>query len=268
MIYLTSLLVFYFGSILGSFLNVVSLRLPKGESLAGRSHCTACGHTLSWLDLFPLFSYLLFRGRCRYCQKNFSSRYFLFELLSGVLFVWAFWQVNPQDLPGYLLLLKAWVVVSALLVVFTIDLEHFLIFDNVLISAGLPVAVLNLILDLLSRQLSKLELGSLTFGGVFAGGVFAGFFYLLWYVSRGRWIGFGDVKLMFFLGLALGWPNTAAAWLLAYFLGTAYALPLLVLGKKQLSSRLPFGCFLAPAALIALFYGPTLVNWYLRLLGY
>lgn len=268
MTYLAYLLVFYFGSIMGSFLNVVSLRLPKGEGLSGRSHCTACGHTLSWLDLFPLFSYLLFRGRCRYCQKTFSNRYFLFEFLAGLLFVLAFWQIGPQGLPGYLLLLKAWAVVSALLVVFAIDLEHFLIFDSVLVAAGLPVVVLNLGLDFLSHRFLRLELASLTFGGLFAGGAFAGVFYLLWYFSRGRWIGFGDVKLMFFLGLALGWPNTAAAWLLAYFLGTAYALPLLIMRKKQLSSRLPFGCFLAPAALIAMFYGASLVSWYLRLLGY
>lgn len=265
---LAYLLVFYFGGIMGSFLNVVALRLPQEKSLSGRSHCGACGHILSWLDLFPLFSYLWLRGRCRYCKKTISSRYFLSELLTGFLFVFAYWQISPRDLLGYLLLLKTWVAISALFVVFVVDLEHFLIFDSVLVSAGLPVVILNLVLDFMNgRRVLAPDLASLTLGGLFAGSLFAGVFYALWYFSRGRWIGFGDVKLMFFLGLVLGWPNTAAAWLLAYFLGTIYALPLLITKKKQLTSRLPFGCFLSPAALFAMFYGPNLVNWYLRMIG-
>lgn len=263
------LLVFYFGCIIGSFLNVVALRLPQETSLSGRSRCGVCGHILSWLDLFPLFSYLWLRGRCRYCKKTIASRYFLFELVTGFLFAFAFWQISPRDLSGYLFLLKAWVAISALLVVFVVDLEHFLIFDSVLISAGLPIVVINLVLDFMNgRHILTPDFASLTFGGVFAGSLFAGVFYGLWYFSRGRWIGFGDVKLMFFLGLVLGWPNTAAAWLLAYFLGTVYALPLVILKKKQLSSRLPFGCFLSSASLLTMFYGSNLVSWYLRMIGW
>ncbi|MCL5775365.1 MAG: prepilin peptidase [Patescibacteria group bacterium] len=260
-------LVFYFGCIIGSFLNVVILRLPKEEGLNGRSYCFSCGHALSWVDLFPLFSYLCLFGKCRYCKKTFSPRYFLIELVTGLLFLAAFIFLKPDSLLGYLALLKYAIALSALVVVFMVDLEHLLIFDNVLLAAGLPVLAINVLTDYMGRY-SFLSLSGQTMGGLFAGGLFAGIFFLLWLVSKGAWIGFGDVKLMLVLGLVLGWPVTAAAWLLAYFLGTAFALPLLVLGKKHLSSRLPFGCFLSVAAALCLFYGQQLIAWYLRYVGF
>lgn len=246
---------------------MVILRLPREEGLNGRSHCSNCRHLLSWRDLFPIFSYVFLAGKCRYCKQRFSIRYLILEIITGVLFAAAFWLINPAGLIGYLLLVKAWVFLSAVLVVFMVDLEHFLIFDSVLLSAGLPILAINILLDVLNNIFFR-SIYSLTAGGLFAGGLFAGVFYLLWLFSKGRWIGFGDVKLMLFLGLVLGWPNTAAAWLLSYFTGTAFALPLLVSGRKQLSSRLPFGCFLSLSAVIVLFYGKTLVEWYLGLVGY
>lgn len=260
-------LAFYLGAIIGSFLNVVVLRLPREESLNGRSHCSSCGHALSWPDLFPLFSYLWLFGKCRYCKKPFSARYFLIELITGLLFFAAFAAVSPRDLAGYLTYLKYLLALSAMVVVFVIDLEHMLIFDSVLLAAGLPVLAINVLSDHLAKN-NFLSLNSLTMGGLFAGGLFAGIFFLLWLVSKGRWIGFGDVKLMLVLGIILGWPITAAAWLMAYFLGTAFVLPLLAAGKTHLSSRLPFGCFLSLAAAACLFYGQAMVNWYLRLLGF
>ena len=260
-------LIFYFGCIIGSFLNVVILRLPREESLDGRSHCSNCQHTLSWLDLFPLFSYLGLLGKCRYCKKAFSPRYFLIELLTGLLFLAAYAFLRPADLAGYLTLLKYAIALSAMVVVFMVDLEHMLIFDSVLLAAGLPVLAINILADYLAKN-NVLSLASLTMGGLFAGGLFAGIFFLLWLVSRGAWIGFGDVKLMLVLGVMLGWPVTAVAWLLAYFLGTAFVLPLLALRKTHLSSRLPFGCFLSLAAAFCLFYGHQMASWYLRFLGF
>lgn len=260
-------LIFYFGCIIGSFLNVVILRLPKEEGLNGRSHCFGCGHELSWPDLFPLLSYLWLFGKCRYCKKTFSPRYFLIELLTGLLFLSAFIFLKPAGLLGYLALLKYAIALSAMVVVFMVDLEHLLIFDNVLLVAGLPILAINILTDFVGKHYF-LSLSGQTMGGLFAGGLFAGIFFLLWLVSKGAWIGFGDVKLMLVLGFILGWPVTAAAWLLAYFLGTAFALPLLALGKKHLSSRLPFGCFLSVAAVLCLFYGQQLVVWYLGYLGF
>ena len=260
-------LIFYFGCIIGSFLNVVILRLPREESLNGRSHCSNCGHTLSWLDLFPLFSYLGLLGKCRYCKKAFSPRYFLIELVTGLLFLAAFTFLRPVDLIGYLTLLKYVIALSAMVVVFMVDLEHMLIFDNVLLAAGLPALAINFLVDYLAKN-NFLSLASLTMGGLFAGSLFAGIFFLLWLVSKGAWIGFGDVKLMLVLGVVLGWPVAAVAWLLAYFLGTAFVLPLLFFRKTHLSSRLPFGCFLALASAFCLFYGQTLAAWYLRTIGF
>ncbi|MCX6797577.1 MAG: prepilin peptidase, partial [Candidatus Doudnabacteria bacterium] len=94
------------------------------------------------------------------------------------------------------------------------------------------------------------------------------FFLTIVLVSKGKWMGFGDVKFMFFLGLALGWPDVLVCFILAFLLGTVFSLPLLILGKKTLSSKLPFGTFLSVAAALALFFGDKLFAWYLAVLGF
>jgi prepilin signal peptidase PulO-like enzyme (type II secretory pathway) len=187
--------------------------------------------------------------------------------VTAFLFLITYLIQQPHILFDYLFYLKSIILISALVVVFVIDLEHFLILDKVLVAFGLPLLVLNLTLDKLDHQ-ALFSLISLTTGGLFSAFVFSSAFFLLWLVSKGLWIGLGDVKLMLFLGIALGWPNTLICWFLAFVLGTIYALPLLVLGKKKLTSKVPFGVFLSLSALICLYAGRSILGWYLSFLGF
>lgn len=265
--WLIGFLAFYFGASIGSFLNVVILRLPKDESLGGRSYCPKCRNQLSFLNLFPLFSYIFLKGKCGFCSERISIRYFLIEMITGTLFLLRFFYSEPNDIVSGILLLRDWIFISSLVVIFVVDLEHFLILDKILLGFGIPILVMNVILDLFSDKFFSLR-ASLFFPGLIVGIVFAFIFYVLWFVSKGRWIGFGDVKLMILLGIALGWPSAFIAWILSFFIGTAFSLPLLLMKKKSLSSKLPLGCFLSISSLLALFWGNIWFKWYLAVLGY
>lgn len=258
---------FIFGALIGSFLNVVILRLPRGESLGGRSHCLYCGHTLKFWDLFPVLSFIFLRGRCRYCQKRISPRYFIIEFLTGLLFAASFWLVWPSNIIGILVLIKYCLFASVLLVVFVIDWEHFLILDQIIFPSLAVITILNLFLDLSARQLSNVAGGNLI-SGLLAAAALALPFFCFWYFSKGQWMGFGDVKLALLLGAALGLGKTLIGFLLAVMLGGLVSLLLLLFSDKTMKSKLPFGTFLSVGALFALFYGDILFGWYLRLLGF
>lgn len=268
MVFLSYLLVFYFGCLVGSFLNVVILRLPQGQKLTGRSRCPSCGRQLKPLELLPVLSFLFLFGRCSKCKAKISWRYFVIELLTGLLFavVWKFGQpfVSFVD---YLLLARNFVVVSILVLVFVIDFEHYLILDAVVFPGLALVLLLNLAIGeaLGHGVLPGLHnfLWSLL-GAVIAAAPFA----LLWLASRGRWLGLGDVKFALFTGAVFGWPLLAVSLLSAVFIGGASSVLLLVSKRKTLASRVPFGTFLSLGAAVALFFGQKLLDWYLSLMGF
>ncbi len=258
---------FIFGSIFGSFLNVVILRLPEEKKLTGRSYCPNCKHNLGFLDLFPILSFLFLLGQCRYCSHKISPRYFIIEVITGVLFLWSVWVVNPVNLFGFILLLKYFLVVAALLTVFVIDLEHFLILDSIVFSSlGIAMA-LNLVLDILSHQ-AIFSLHHFFVGGLIAAICASAPFFAIWYFSEGKWMGFGDVKLALLLGAFLGFPNIFVGLMLAILSGGVLSVFLLTLTNKTLKSRLPFGTFLSFGSVLALFYGDKLLTWYLSILGF
>lgn len=258
---------FLFGTAIGSFLNVVILRLPQNESLNGRSHCPHCHHILSSPDLLPLFSFLFLLGKCRHCGKKISPRYFIIELLTGLLFALSWWLLQPFNLPGFILLLKGFFIVSTLVAVFVIDLEHYLILDSVVFPALATVTILNFILDLSAGKFIFSLQGNFL-NGLVAAALAALPFFAIWKVSRGRWMGFGDVKLALFLGASLGLAGVFVALMLAILLGGAISTILLVFSQKTLKSRLPFGTFLSLGGVVALFYGEKLFSWYLSFLGF
>lgn len=262
LIQIVALLVF--GTIIGSFLNVLIWRLPNKQTLQGRSKCPHCHHQLIWLDLIPVLSFLFFGGKCRYCKKIISWRYLLIELITGFLFVSAWLLILPDSLAGWLSLAQLCFIISVLIVVFIIDLEHYLILDKVVIPATIIILVINIIYDLF--PLANWQT-SLFFGSIL--GMIAGFipFFLLWYISSGKWIGYGDAKLGLFLGAVFGFPQVWVTYLLAFLIGTAVSIPLLALGKKSLSSRLPLGTFLAIAGILSLWFGSVLTEWYFGLIG-
>lgn len=261
------ILVFVFGACIGSFLNVVIWRLPRGEKLNGRSHCAHCNHELNAWDLFPVFSYIFLRGRCRYCMKKISPRYWLIELITAGLFVLASWLFTPETAVGYIVLAKIFFVLAVCIVVFVIDLEHYLILDKVVFPAIAILLIYNLARDIFIDP-AEVWWAAYTFDaliGAVAGGIP---FFLLWYLSKGRWMGFGDVKFVIFMGLALGSLVIGVALFVSFILGSIVGIPLVITGKKEMSSKIPFGTFLAIGTVIALFWGGSLLHWYLGLIAF
>ncbi len=260
-------IIFYFGAIVGSFLNVVILRLPEGKKLTGRSACVACGHTLGVLELFPLFSFLGLLGKCRHCRKRISPRYFIIELCTGLLFVGMWFVFSPTNLFELMLYVRNYFIIAVLLSVFVIDLEHFIILDVIVFPALGVVLAFNFALSLFSGS-PMWSSGNFLVSGLIGLILGALPFWLVWYLSKGRWMGFGDVKLGLFLGLVLGWPQIFVGYFIAVILGGVISVFLLLLTKKTLKSQVPFGTFLSIGALAALFYGPQMLKWYMAFLGF
>ena len=234
-----ALIVFLFGLAVGSFLNCVIYRLEKNKSfLKGRSFCPNCRHKLSWQDLIPIFSFLFLKGKCRYCQKNISFQYPVVELATGILFVLCFLFHAPYYL---------FIIIPFLVVIFVYDLKHCLIPDKVIYPAILIALIFNF-----TNWLSALSA--------------AAFFLTIVLISRGRWMGIGDISLGFLMGLLLGFPNILLSLFLAFAIGAIIGLGLIAAGKKSLKSEVPFGPFLIAATLIAIFWGEKIINWYLNLL--
>ena len=265
--YLIGFICFVFGAMFGSFLNVVILRLPEEEKLTGRSHCPHCKKTLSAWELVPLASWLALRGKCRNCGKKISPRYFIIELLCALSFVFCWQYLQPADAAGYLLLVKYLISLLVLLAVFAIDLEHYLILDVIVYPAVVVVTVLNFCLDLTNHQ-ALFSLHSHFLGGVVAALAGCLPFFLVWYFSNGRWMGFGDVKLALLLGTILGWPQIFVGLMLGILSGGLFSFVLLLFTSKTLKSQVPFGTFLAIGTVLAMFWGDKLLGWYLALLGF
>lgn len=248
---LTVFLIFVLGLVIGSFLNSVISRLKTEESiLSGASHCPHCKGKLAWRDLIPLASFFILKRRCRYCKKPISWQYPLVELATALAFVLIFYKLQATT---YHLVFQ-WTFVSFLIVIFVYDLKHYLILDKVVF----PAAGLAAIYQIWQSNFLNALLGAV---------LLSSFFALLFFFSKGRWIGAGDVKLGFFLGFLISWPKTLVLFLLAYLGGGLVALVLLAAGSKKLTDRIPFGTFLAVAAFVAMLWGEEITNWYFRLIG-
>ncbi len=259
-------LIFLFGLCIGSFLNVLIWRLPREKKISGRSECPNCHRTLAWYELLPVVSFMMQRGSCRNCGKPISPRYPIIELATGIAFALVASQFFPHDIAEIILLAKLLFVVSLCIAIFVIDLEHYLILD-VLVFPGIGVMlVLNALLDHFS-VVSLVSLYSATGSGLF--GALVGFlpFWFLWAISKGKWMGFGDVKYIIFMGLALGFTRTIVGLFLAFMVGAFFGLGLMATGKKQFSSKIPFGTFLTLATIMSLFWGHSLWEAYMSLIG-
>lgn len=242
-----------FGAAVGSFLNVCIDRLPSGKSLISPpSYCDSCRKRVPLRDLVPVFSYLLLRGRCRYCNARIPMRVFWVELGTTLLFALTTWHFGPGAQLGVTLF-----YFCLFIVIGVIDLEHKLILNKIVY----PTAVVALLIDaFLSPQNI---IGGLVNGII---GAAIGFFFLLIVaiLSRGG-MGFGDVKMAGLIGLAVGFPQTIVALLLGILAGGLVAAGLLVSGVKKRKEGIPFGPFLSLGTIAALIWGNAIVNWYLTL---
>jgi len=258
MIILFKIFIFLFGLIVGSFLNCVIYRLEKKESfLKGRSYCPNCKHKLSWQDLIPVFSFLELKGKCRYCKKPISWQYPIVELATGVLFVLVF----DIAFPNLILSIFYFLISSFLIIIFAYDLKYYIIPDEIVFS----VIIASFLYQLFGNW--KLEIGNLLLisNPLFSALGASLFFLTIFLISKGKWLGFGDVKLAFFMGLFLGFPNIAVALFFSFLIGAMIGVGLILSGKKSLKSEVPFGPFLVTGTFIALFWGEKIINWYLTL---
>ena len=239
--------IFLCGLIVGSFLNAVIYRLDSGESIVkSRSHCPKCGHVLAWYELVPIFSFVIQGGKCRECKSNISWQYPLVELATAILFV----LVLYHNLP----LLYTLTISSLLIVIFVYDLKHYIIPDKIIYPAILVSGIF-------VWQHTTYNIQYTIYAAIGASVFFAAMFF----ASRGKWMGFGDVKLAFFMGLFLGWPNILVGLFAAFMLGGIIGMGLIVCGKKTMKSQVPFGPFLVTGTFIAMFLGNKIMEWYLSL---
>ena len=267
--WLVLIAIFALGLIAGSFVNCAVWRFGAGESaLRGRSYCPKCKHQLSWLDLIPALGFLLLRGKCRYCQKSISWQYPAVELAVAGLFCAAALIVYPAIFEGriflfpFLELAAHWLFLAALAMIFAADWRWYLIPDNALI-AGFFAAFL-----LLAARMAQdwFLLGRVDTGIVadsLIGAAFAGLLFLaIFLASRGKWMGFGDVKLAFLMGFFLGFAPALAALFLANLFGAIMGIGLICAKKKKMSSQIPFGPFLVFGAVAAIFFSSAITDWY------
>ena len=266
MFYFILFLVFIFGTIIGSFLNCLIWRLHEKKTILGRSMCLRCRKQIVWYDNIPLLSFIILRGKCRHCGKKISWQYPAVEFITGVLFTIAFlinfsaqggsalgWQFSIFKLLTFnflLSIIKDWFIISIMTVIFIYDLRWYLILDVITLPACLIVFILNLLLGF--------NWQNLLISGIIGGS----FFLLQFIISRGKWIGGGDIRLGFLIGLALGWPMILTALYAAYISGSIIGICLLASKRKKFGSKIPFGVFLATATVIVLFWGDLLVRWY------
>ncbi|MCA9352053.1 prepilin peptidase [Patescibacteria group bacterium] len=255
------------GLLVGSFLNVVALRFNTGKSIGGRSECFSCSHVLSWRDLFPVFSFLVQRGRCRYCSSHISPDNIYAEIITALFFglITArglFFGVSLLALPYLIATLFLFIVFSVLIVIFLYDLKHKIIPDTLSVTFGVLGIFSIFFFEWADRVFVYVGLHIPDWSHVLAGIVIPLPFVLLWMISKGRWIGLGDPKLMVGMGFLLGIPLGISAvfvsfWigafvaLVAIFINVVYKKRLLRQGKKSImKSELPFAPFLIVGTLI------------------
>ncbi len=253
---LDSIVAFFVGACVGSFLNVVVHRLPRGESLWGpRSRCPSCGTPIAWYDNLPLLSWLARRGRCRACGGPIAARYLVIELLAALLLV-----ALQARLGWSLELLVSFYFSCTLVAVAYIDLDHQIIPD-VLSLPGIAVGLLTA--PLLHASAPLEAFGRAALGALVGGGILLA---VAWGYERatGReGMGGGDVKLLAMVGAFLGWQGVLLTLLLGSLVGSVIGFAVMVARGADTKLAIPFGPFLSIGAFVALFWGSAIVSWYL-----
>ncbi|MDF2960944.1 MAG: prepilin signal peptidase PulO-like peptidase [Paenibacillus sp.] len=235
------------GLIIGSFLNVVAIRMLKNESIAyPPSHCVHCNHQLKPTDLIPVFSFLFLQGKCRYCKSPISKAYPLGEAVTAIVFGIVFWNVG-YTLESIVGLLFASVVIVAVMT----DLRSRIIPDKLILFGILSAIVLRLFIHPLPwwDYIAAFFVGS-------------GILFLIAIVSKGG-MGGGDIKLFAFLGLIVGIKLILLTLFISSLLGSLYGLLLLISSKLTKRHAVPFGPFIAAGSMIAYLWGNPIINWYL-----
>ena len=244
---------FIFGTLIGSFLNVVVYRLPREESLSfPPSHCPTCNNRLKFYDLFPIISYLGLRGKCRSCGSRISIRYPIVEGITGFLFFMSVYTFGMS-----LVTIQYIIIIGLLIPIFLIDYDHYIIPDGLNLSIFI-VAVAVVLIQIITGEKQWNEFLYHILGMLIGGG----FFLFIAIVTNGA-MGGGDIKIMAALGFLFGVKNTLLLMFLSFILGGILSVILLLLKIKKRKDPIPFGPFICLAALITIFWGNQIIEWYL-----
>lgn len=254
---LTLAIIFLFGIIIGSFLNVVIYRLPQGKSIVNPpSSCPACGKRIEFYDNIPLLSYLVLRGRCRSCGARISPRYPLVEFLAGFSAVFATYNLGA-GFAGFEAVFLSFLFIA----IFFIDLDHTIIPD----VFTYPGIVIGFAVSFIPGGFVDWKQSAI---GIVVGG---GAFFLVRLLGRiifgKEALGLGDVKFAAMLGAFLGWQRLLLVLVLASFMGSIVGIALIMFSEKGRKSYIPFGPFLVAGAWITIFYGKIIIDAYLELVG-
>lgn len=249
-------IIFIFGLVLGSFLNVCIWRLPRAESIImPGSHCSYCNNPIRWHDNIPLIGYILLKGRCRDCNARISFKYFLIELITAVMSAAMFirYDLTPQFFI-YILFF------SLLLIATFVDIRYRIIPDEISLGGAILGIILSFIFPVMQDAPAHIKGLLLSFAGAFMGAAITYLTGVLGSVIfRKEAMGFGDVKLMAAVGAFLGWKLTLLSFFIAPFFGSAYGIDVLLRKKSHL---IPYGPFLSLGALAALFYGDKIIRFF------
>lgn len=234
--------------------------LTKTSVISDRSRCLHCEHTLKWYDLIPVVSWLSTGGKCRYCRKFIGWFEPFIEVSTALLFVvsYVFWP-EPLAATPEVIIFGLWLTACVLLVIlFAYDSKWFLL-PNYVIFPLITVSVAVALLDLFTAS----QVIDTLIGLVVSAGILSGLYLVLWLLSKGTWIGFGDVKLGLALALLLGqWQLAFLALFLANIIGCFVVLPGMLSGRITRKTRVPFGPLLIAGGVIAMLFGHTIINWY------
>jgi leader peptidase (prepilin peptidase) / N-methyltransferase len=245
--------VFLLGVVVGSFLNVVGLRWNSGLDLSGRSFCPVCRKKLSWWELFPVLSFFFLKGRCNGCKTIISWQYPVVEIWTGLIFVTTYIVLSPISIFSLIRFALTLGIFSIFVVITIYDLRHKIIPDPLVYIT----IVLGLLLQIITLNTSLIDW--------LAGPILFSFFGLIWLLSKGRAMGFGDAKLGMAVGLLLGAAQGISAIILAFWIGTAVTLIYMLLvhfgfplwrGRKRLTmkSEVPFAPFIILGAWISFIF--------------
>lgn len=245
---LLSIFILFIGFFIGSFLNVIADRLQSHESfLVGRSHCDHCKKELRWFELLPLLSFVMQQGKCRNCQHSLSVFYPISEIITGVALSLVTITFISQPIAQLLLFL---LITCCLLVIVFSDLKYEIIpFAVVATASVLALCLLLMVSPPLLRSSLLTGLG------------IALFFYAIYFFTKGRGMGFGDVIYAFFMGFLLGFPKIIIGIYIAFITGALIALSLVLLKKKKLhGGTIPFGPFLVLGTFSMMIWGDQLMG--------
>jgi prepilin signal peptidase PulO-like enzyme (type II secretory pathway) len=256
------LLIFVLGLFIGSFLNVLVDRIPKNESIVfPPSRCDNCKKHIPWYDLIPVLSFIMLCGKCRFCKTKLSYYYPVIEITTGILFALTFFFVIQPSATSLQQLAFSFIyflfITSCLIVIFFTDLKSGIIPDKILVVA----TVATVVWLLFHNSLFMIHDSSFIINRLLAAAGAFIFFLAIYLLTRGRGMGFGDVKLSFFLGLLLGFPGIFITLYIGFLTGAFVGVILIIWRKKKLrGSTIPFGPFLVLGSLVVFFWGNFLIS--------